>query len=468
MSNTYIQNDAKKLWDSVLSELELTLSGGTYNSWLTKTNAKALTQEGLLIACQSTIVKSWVTGKLKGLIQDTVDRKNGKHIEIKYIVEKFEPITHKIPEIAEAPLLQTVQEQNTQMHTNQNTGLSKKYTLENFLIGKNNQLAYAVATAATDNPGKSYNPVFIYSGVGLGKTHLIQAIGNKILENKPSLKVLYTTGEAFTNELIELVQTGKARGKYTSNKFREKYRSVDVLLIDDVQFIIGKETTQEELFHTINTLTMEEKQIVLTSDRPPQEFTKLPARITSRFASGMTVDIQTPDMEMRSAILRRKRDLNKDTVSNEVIDFIAENMPTNVRELEGAYIQLVAKAKSIPITNITIETAKNILSDVMRIDFKKPVNMNHILKNVCTYYSLKSTDIKGKRRTKDLVIPRQVAMYLMYEITKTPFMTIGDFLGGRDHTTILHGVRKVGEQIQQEQEIKQQIESIKNLIYTSA
>jgi len=307
-----------------------------------------------------------------------------------------------------------------------------------------------------------YNPVFLYGGSGLGKTHLIQAIGNQIIKNQPNKIVLYTTGEQFTNELIESIQGGDK--KYASNRFRNKYRKADVFLIDDVQFIIGKTQTQEEFFHTFNTLYMQEKQIVITSDKPPSEFGKLPERITSRFQSGIIVDILPPSFETRSAILRTKRDLSNDKISNEVIDFISEKINSNIRELEGAYLRVVSIANATDQL-ITIDLASSILKISTQEKTIKQVNMNQILKTVCNHYSVKAQDVKGNRRTKDIVLPRQVTMYLIQNITKTPLMTIGDFLGGRDHTTVLYGTQKIEKDMQNDLLFKKEIEAVKNKIY---
>jgi chromosomal replication initiator protein len=300
--------------------------------------------------------------------------------------------------------------------------------------------------------------------VGLGKTHLLQAIGNKILQNKPGTKVIYTTGEAFMNELIEAIQSGKGKGKLATYEFRNKFRKADVFLIDDIQFVIGKEATQEEFFHTFNALYMDQKQIVITSDRPPKDFTSLEERVTSRFASGIIADIQPPDIEMRAAILRAKRDQNSDSVPNDVIDFISEKITTNVRELEGAYLQVITYAKTTGST-LDVETAAKALGQSIREEAKKNVNINEILKAVCTYYAVKAADIKGERRVKEFVIPRQVAMYLMKEITHSPYMTIGAFLGGRDHTTIMHGVDRVSKDVKKEEKIKQDVVNVRQLIY---
>jgi chromosomal replication initiator protein len=331
-------------------------------------------------------------------------------------------------------------------------------------MGSNNRLAFAIAKAVADNPGTKYNPFFLYAGVGLGKTHLIHAIGNEIIRAHSELNVAYTTGEAFTNELIESIQSGSRGGNYAANKFRNKYRSVDVLIIDDIQFIIGKESTQQEFFHTFNSLYLAQKQIVITSDRPPKNFTTLEDRITSRFNSGIIADITPPDLDTRIAILRTKRDISGDTIPNETIDFIAEKVDTNIRELEGAYLQVVTQSKAMA-ENPTLDFAATTLGHGMvREKIKRTTNVNDIIKTVATYYSVKVLDLKGKQRTKDLVIPRQVAMYLMYELTNTPYMTIGELLGGRDHTTIMHGVGKVKTDIEEDVRTRQDIANIRKTL----
>lgn len=343
-------------------------------------------------------------------------------------------------------------------------GLSAKYVFENYLMGSNNQLAYAVAKAVAERPGETYNPLFIHSGVGLGKTHLMQAIGNKILSDKPRLKVVYVTGENFTNGLVEALQTSKGRGQYTMNKFREKFRAADVLLIDDVQFIAGRDSTQEEFFHTFNALYMNQKQIVLTSDRPPKDFTDLEDRIKSRFGSGMIVDIQPPDLDMRTAILRNKRDEAGDAIPNDIIDYIALNVKTNVRELLGAYIQVSASAKNKGL-EVTKEFVAKELGQRIPDQNRKNVNLNQILRAVCGYYSVKMDDIKGAKRTKDFVVPRHIAMYLIYDLTKTPYMTIAQVFGGRDHTSILHGIKKVEDELKSVAKTKQDVANILQTVY---
>lgn len=451
---------SENLWKQVKNDLETIISPSLFNSWLVNTKAGELTQDTIEIICVSAMVQKNIKEKLQDFITIALKKRSGKNLKIKYKIENF-IIPRPKSKIEETPLFKkTVVQQKPEQ-----SGLSKKFSFENFLVGKNNQLAYAVASAVAEKPGENYNPVFLHSDVGLGKTHLLQAIGKYILHTKPDLKVQYTTGESFMNELIESIQSGK-RGNYASDKFRDKYRKVDVLLVDDIQSLIGTGHTQEEFFHTFNTLILKDKQIVITSDRPPHEFGKLPARITSRFTSGMIVDIQKPDVEMRKAILRSKRDAQKDKVTNEVVDFIAQNMPTNIRELEGAYLQFITKVKSEG-KEPTIEQAREILKSGLKEKGSKPVNSTQILKTICSYYSVKSIDIKGKKRTKNIVLPRQIIMFLMYEMTNTPYEAIGDFLGGRDHTTIMHGVKKIEEEISLGSPIHQQIEEVRNLLWTN-
>lgn len=467
MSPNTLENP-KEFWKAVLGELELELSPNSvvFKSLLGRTGVESIGEKEIKLYCDDEFVKKNIEKKHHELLNKTVSKIAGRNLKLEIVVKKSSTLRpQKEPENL-GPLFQQERGAGEILKEKQTrSNLSPRFTFENYVMGKTNNLAYAIATAVAERPGELYNPVFIYSGVGLGKTHLIQAIGNQIIRNKPGTKVIYTTGETFTNELIEAIQSGKGKGKFATYEFRNKFRKADVFLIDDIQFVIGKESTQEEFFHTFNALYMDQKQIVITSDRPPRDFTKLEERITSRFASGIIADIQPPDMEMRAAILRAKRDLNKDEMPNEVIDYIAEKISTNVRELEGAYIQVATQARAdgkVP----TIQVAAEVLGHSVREKFQKNVNINEILKAVCTYFTVKSTDIKGERRNKELVIPRQIAMYLMKEMTHTPFMTIGAFLGGRDHTTIMHGVEKISEDVKKEEKIKHDINNIKQLIYS--
>lgn len=455
--------DEKTLWKAVLAELQMTLSETQYKTWVANTEAQNLTETSVEVVCDNPFVKKRLED-LRSLIKASVDKVARGDYELIIGVGDISKETKQKADPKKEPLFSSSAPEIIDTKRSKKSGLSPNLTFENYIMGENNRLAYAIATAVAEKPGVSYNPFFLHSGVGLGKTHLIHAIGNAICRNHPKLNVVYTTGEAFANELIEMIQKGN-RGAYSTNKFRDKYRKADVLLIDDVQFIIGKESTQQEFFHTFNSLHMAQKQIVIASDRPPKDFTTLEDRITSRFSSGIIADITKPTLDTRIAILRTKRDRAGDTISNEVIDFVASKIDSNIRELEGSYLQVLTYARSQQIEP-TVQSAREILSSsILNEEPKdKTVNLNDILKTVANYYSIKITDIKGKRRTKDIVLPRQVAMYLMYEMTGTPYMTIGELIGGRDHTTIMYGVKKVEENLLEEARTKQDVDNIKRVL----
>lgn len=453
----------KEFWRAVLGQIELELSPMIYKSLVSRTSIGKLTEKDIEIVCEDDFVKKSLEKKHLQLVENAIKNVAGKSLDLKISISRGK--IEKTTEDLMGPLFARQKSQETLVtERRQKSNLSFKFTFGNFVIGKNNNLAYAIAAAVAEKPGELYNPVFVYSRVGLGKTHLLQAIGNRIIETKPGMRVIYTTGEAYANELIEAIQSSKGKGRYTTNQFRDKFRKADVFLIDDIQFIIGRESTQEEFFHTFNTLYMAGKQIVITSDRAPKEFNNIADRITSRFASGIIADIQMPDVEMRTAILRSKRDENKDFVPNEVIGFIAEKVDSNIRELEGAYLQVVTYAKANGL-ELTVGLAAKALGQTLKDKPTKNININEILKAVCAYYSVKIQDIKGKRRNRELVIPRQVAMYLMKEITDMPLMTIGDFLGGRDHTTIMYGVDKIQSEIAETGKMTQDIVNVKQIIF---
>lgn len=466
--------DPKDFWKKVLAEVQLEVTPMVYGTIISRTECPGSTETDLHILCDDEFIKKNLEKKYFQIVADAISKIAGREFKIFFSVKKAErpaPTISNTPNKEQGkelgPLFQAQQDpEEYAKEKSIKSGLAPKFTFENYIMGKSNQLAFAIATAVADRPGEIYNPVFMYSGVGMGKTHLLQAIGNKILKSKPGTKVVYTTGESFTNELIDAIQSGKGKGRFTSNDFRNKYRKADVLLIDDVQFIAGKEATQEEFFHTFNALYLAQKQIVVTSDKPPKDFTNIEERITSRFNSGIIVDIQPPDVETRMAILRTKRDFNKDPLTNQVLDFIAETVATNIRELEGAYLRVLTLSQATG-RDITVELAAQTLGKTVKESTGKQVNMNQILNAVCTYYSIKHAEIKGKRRNKELVLPRQVAMYLIKELTDTPFMSIGDFLGGRDHTTIMHGVEKIGSEVEQSTKIRQDVYNVKQILANS-
>ncbi len=454
------QEQLNAFWKKVLGILQTELNPMTYNTWVTKITPGNITDTSLDLIVEVSYAKKQLQ-KYSSLIEDAIKRVGKVDRKINFVIDKLETTKDKDP-IGPLFDLEKPKKSEVSEAAFRKAGISPKFTFENFIIGNSNQLAFAIAQAVAENPGQSYNPFFLYAGVGLGKTHLVQAVGNKILQNNHKLNVIYTTGESFMNELIEAIQSGN-RGKYASNEFRNKFRHADVLIIDDIQFIIGRESTQLEFFHTFNALYMAGKQIVLTSDRPPKDFVNLEKRITSRFGSGIIADIQTPDADLRNAILRTKRDLEKGTVPNDVIDFIAKNVESNIRELEGAYIQVAAFAKSQG-QPVSVELAEKVLGKNIVVGRKKIVTPSEVIKAVSKYYDVNVGDLKGQRRTKEIVLPRQVAMYLIRELTDAPLMGIGEQLGGRDHTTIMHGIKKVEEEMQEMGRVRQDVVNVKQLL----
>lgn len=330
-------------------------------------------------------------------------------------------------------------------------GLSPFYTFSTFIVGPNSELAYSVAQSVTQSPGRSYNPFFLYAATGLGKTHLMQAVGNEIIIRFPQVKVVYTTGEAFTNELLDAIV------HRTQKKFRDKFRNTDVLLIDDVQFVAGKEATQEELFHAFNDLYLSQKQVILTSDRPPRDIPLLSDRLRSRFAGGMIADISSPDATVRAAILRNKRDQGGFNVSNEVIDFLASELRESVREMEGVFLQVVSVAKTQG-KEVNLELATQVLSHNSLLSKKQTPTPKKVMEEVSNLFNVSHKELIGPRRNKELVLPRQICMYLLRHTGNLPLMAIGSALGGRDHTTIMHGVARIEAALSEgKEEISQKI-----------
>ena len=375
--------------------------------------------------------------------------------------------------------------------TLQNANLNPKYTFDSFVVGANNNLAHAASLAVAESPGEIYNPLFIYGGVGLGKTHLMQSIANFILKNNPKAKILYVTSEKFTNELIDAIRN---KNNISTTEFREKYRNNDVLLIDDIQFIIGKESTQEEFFHTFNALYEAKKQIIISSDRPPKEIETLEERLRSRFEWGLTVDIQPPDYETRMAILRKKEELEGYNIDNEVIKYIASNVKSNIRELEGAFNKVVAYAK-LEKKEVTLELAEQALKDIVAPNENKQITADYIISMVAEHFNVSTADLCGnkrssitevtpeliikvvsehfgitpgdivaQKRSKELVFARQIAMYLCGNMTNESLQNIGKALGGRDHTTIIHGTKKIVSTLEKDETLRNTIDILKKKI----
>lgn len=344
-------------------------------------------------------------------------------------------------------------------------GINPKYTFDSFVVGSNNRMAHAASLAVAESPAEVYNPLFIYGGVGLGKTHLMHSIANFILKNNPSTRVMYVSSEKFTYELIESIRN-KNRTDTNMSEFREKYRNNDVLLIDDIQFIVGKEGTQEEFFHTFNALHDAKKQIIISSDRPPKDFNTLEERLVSRFEWGLTVDIQSPDYETRVAILNKKEEMEGYNIDDEVIKYIANNIKSNIRELEGALTKIVALAK-LDNKEINLKLAEEALKDMISPNAAREISPEMIIQVVAEHYKCSPTDIASKKKNKEIVYPRQIAMYLCRTMTDCPLQMIGKYLGNRDHTTIIHGKEKIERDLVGNEALANTIEILKKKIYPS-
>lgn len=428
-----------KKWDGILRTIcqDNGLSNVAFETWLKPLHVFRIEDHVLKITAPFEQAATYVENKYKIFLYVAVAEAMGEEYEIKIITEedalKEKPLT---PQPKKAPVSRNTDDQKT--------NLNPKYTFDTFVIGSNNRFAHAASVAVAESPGKEYNPLFLYGGVGLGKTHLMHSVAHYILQKDPSKKVLYVTSEVFTNELIDSIRNGN---NTSMTKFREKYRNIDVLLIDDVQFIIGKESTQEEFFHTFNALHSANKQIIISSDRPPKDMETLEARLQSRFEWGLIADISSPDYETRMAILRKKEEIDGYNIDDEVIRYIATNIKSNIRELEGALNKLVALS-NLEKREINISMAEEVLKDIISPNNKREVTPQVILDVVAEHYGVSSSDIIGGKRNAEIVVPRQIVMYLCREVTDTSYKNIGILLGNRDHSTIISGDNKIREKLQ--------------------
>lgn len=435
---------SNKQWDKVLELIKEQLTAPNFRTWFSKSAANPPVGGSISIRVPTAFTKQTITTKYLPLIESTLESVYGEKLSINILVDPS-----LASQVEESPIFQFNVSPTAPVI---NSSLNPKYTLENFVVGLSNNLAYAAAQAVVQNPGISYNPLFIYGGTGVGKTHLMHGIGHTLLKKDPTLKIIYCSSERFMNDFIESIQTKK------TNEFRNKYRLCNLLLIDDIQFISGRDSTQEEFFHTFNELQVKNIQIVLTSDRPPNEIQKLEPRLQSRFQGGLMVDIQLPDFDTRVAILKAKCQEKGDVVPESCLTLIAENMPTNARELEGKLIQIIQNAKL---------NGQIIDEDFLRKYLGTPqqpsqkLDQKKVITTVNQYFNIKMSDLTGPRRKKELVLPRQLVMFLLYEECKIPYERIGELLGGRDHTTIMHGVDKIKESSSRDREVQRLLIEIK-------
>lgn len=437
-------------WEQTLQNIKKEVSPQSYETWFLPLKQSSFTDGTLVVEAPNVFFKTWLTEHYRDIIKRAVDDAAGKPTGFEITVVSSAEAADEKKQKERTPLsfLKKPFERLLQPEVKFNT----RYTFDEFVVGPSNRFARAAAIAVAESPAKSYNPLFIYGGVGLGKTHLMQAIGQHATKASSRLKVMYISSEKFTNQLINAIQNR------TTLKFREKYRNQDVLLIDDIHFIAGKEATQEEFFHTFNTLYDAHKQIVVSSDRPPKEIRGLEQRLVSRFEWGLITDIHAPDFETRVAILKKKSEKEVISVPDDVFTYIAERIKTNIRELEGVLIRVVAFSSLIG-TKIDIDMVKEVLKEV-DVESDKEVSVEQIQAVVSGYFNIKISDMKNKKRTRDITLPRQIAMYLSRELTGCSFPEIGNRFGGRDHTTILHACGKIKSEIINNKNIKQSIDKI--------
>ena len=444
----------QQLWQAVLGSMEVSLSRANFNTWFKNTNIQERGSDHIVVGVPSTFNRDWIAAKYHQEILKALKTLAPEIKEIKYqlgstvtaVTQKSTAKTtpdssgHKDPGLANSP-----------------TGLNPKYTFETFIIGKNNELAHAASQSIAKNPGTQYNPLFIYGGVGLGKTHLMQAAGHRLVQNNPKTKLLYVTSEKFANDYVNSIAQKRVE------EFKKEYRGVDALLIDDIQFMAGKEGFQEEFFHTFNELREKGKQIIITSDRPPKEIPAIEQRLISRFEWGMVADIQAPDLETRIAILRTKMEKKGVSLTEDILFYIAENVVNNIRELEGALNRL-AVYQQMENRGLVLDQAKTILASIISSK-KRVTSAKKIAEMVAEFYNVSMEDLVKQSRKKEFVKPRQVAMYLIRKELENSFPSIGDFFGGRDHTTVMHAVEKVDNLIKEKETFKQEVDLIMDKLF---
>lgn len=461
-----MENNAAKLWNSVLRFIKHSVKDVDYNSWLKNVEPENFNGNKLTVNVESMFIKNKIEEKYKSKIEEALNAILYDDDDVHFIDIKVKELVYedKIDFMEKKSDFDEKKLKSVSLFNGINHNLNQRYVFKNFIVGKSNELAHAAAEFVSNKPENNsekskYNPLFIYGGVGLGKTHLMHAIGNRFLEIDAKKKIFYCSSEQFTNDLINSINKGKMV------EFRSKYRKLDLLLIDDIQFISGKDSTQEEFFHTFNELHQDGKQIVLSSDRPPKEIDNIEKRLISRFEWGLTVDIQQPDFETRVAILRKKAEIEDIRVSEKVLRHIAETINSNIRELEGALNKIVARA-SLLRKDISIELVEEVFYDDIKSK-SKYVNEEKIIAAVSSFYEISVQEMKSKKRKKEIARARQVAMYFLRSILDKPFKEIGDIFGGKDHSTVMHSVSKVEDEIKNTKNFEKDMNIIKEKIISN-
>lgn len=476
--------NTKQIWQAALGDLQLQLPRSEFDTWIKETTLIDLEDNQAIVGTSNIFAREKLEGRYVNPIRNTLHAILGYPVQVQVVIgnssdagpthaaasngyqadsdDDAAPAAEYIRPGARAgaggtPAVASMAKQ-LELPTPRTAMLNPRYTFGSYIVGSSNRLAHAACMAVAEHPAKAYNPLFLYGGVGLGKTHLLHAIGNHALDANPEVNVLYVSSEKFTNDLINAIR------RQNTEEFRLRYRNIDVLLIDDIQFITGKDATQEEFFHTFNTLHGAGKQIIISSDRPPKAIVTLAERLRSRFEWGLIVDVQSPDLETRTAILRAKGESLNVRVPDEVIDFVAHRIQSNIRELEGSLNRVVAFA-NLNHQPITIELASTALSELLENSRKQRVTNESIMEAVSQYYSLDGKILRGRQRSRNIVVPRQVAMYLMREETESSLVEIGSVLGGRDHTTVLHGCEKIAEELNNDSRLRSDVLEIRNRLY---
>lgn len=443
-------DNIKENWEEIkeIVKREYNLSGISFSTWVEPMKIYKIEDDIVYIVIPSDQAQalSYISSKYKSFFQVTISEMYDHIYDVEFILKS---------DIPSDDSLENEYSYDSDMDS-ENTTLNPKYKFDTFVVGSNNKFAHSASLAVAESPGRTYNPLYLYGKAGLGKTHLMHSIGHFILAQNPNTKVLYVTSEEFTNEVIESIRNGNAS---VMTKLREKYRTVDVLMVDDVQFIIGKESTQEEFFHTFNVLHSAGKQIILSSDKPPKDMETLEERLRSRFEWGLIADIQPPDYETRVAILRKNAEISQRQISEEVTDYIASNIKSNIRELEGAFNKIIAFAKSNKV-DITLAVAEEALKDVIYPNKSREITHTLIINTVSEYFHVKPEDVVSKKRNSEFVLPRQVSMYLCHILTDSSYAVIGKALGKKDHTTVLHGCNKIEDELKNNEELQSKIDTI--------
>jgi chromosomal replication initiator protein len=469
-----MEMQATQLWQAVLGELQARLPKNSFNNWLRQTAIVDFGDDVATVSAPSTFAVSTLQGRYAGQVESAMSALVGRPVRVRFIVAAADaeangaqtPASEPAPrsrkqseakrEKPPAPAEAQLELAPTPQH-----GLNPRYIYANYVVGSSNRFAHAASLSVAENPGGMYNPFFVYGGVGLGKTHLLHAIGHRALELRPNLTVVYVSSEKFTNDVINAIMSQRME------EFRARYRTIDILMIDDIQFIGGKESTQEEFFHTFNALHQSGKQVVISSDKPPKAIVGLEERLRSRFQGGLIADVQLPDYEMRTAILRERGKELAVTIPPEVVEYVAQRDQSNIRELEGALNKVLAYAE-MTRGPLSLTLAMEALTNSAPGARRGKVSVEDVVNEVARYFQVKLADLRGRSRSREIVVPRQVAMFLLREQTDASLAEIGDVLGGRDHTTVMHGIQKITQELQTDVGLRSQVTAIREALFTGS